>query len=251
MTDFIDLMAAEAATPGFAWVVLGMVVAGIVRGLVGFGAAMILVPILAVVLGPTVAVPMLTVVDGLVTMPLFFAAAKRCHWREILPLTVAATAALPIGIAILIYVAPETLRIGISAVILGLVGVIASGWRYQGAPSLPLTLGVGATSGVLGGATGMIGPPVILFWLGGQNDAAQVRANINAFFGLIILITTVAYWIGGLFTARILAVSVVLAPVYGVAVWIGARGFRHTSDLAYRRFAFVLITAIAISSFFV
>ena len=75
MTPFLDLMAAEAARPGFAWVVLGMVVAGIVRGLVGFGAAMILVPILAVVLGPAVAVPMLTVVDGLVTMPLFFAAA--------------------------------------------------------------------------------------------------------------------------------------------------------------------------------
>ncbi len=251
MTLFIELMAAEAARPGFAWVVFGMVMAGIVRGLVGFGAAMILVPILAVVLGPAVAVPMLTVVDGLVTMPLFVAAAKRCHWREILPLTIAATAALPIGIAILVYVAPETLRIGISAVILGLVAVIASGWRYQGAPSLPLTLGVGATSGVLGGATGMIGPPVILFWLGGQNDAAQVRANINAYFGLIIVITTVAYWIGGLFTPRILAASVLLAPVYGAAVWIGARGFRHTSDLAYRRFAFALITAIAISSFLV
>ena len=241
-------MAVEAARPGFVWVVLGMIVAGIVRGLVGFGAAMILVPILAVVLGPAVAVPMLTAIDGLVTMPLFVAATRRCRWREILPLTAAATVALPAGIAILVYVEPETLRIGISVVILALVAVIASGWRYHGAPSTVLTLGVGATSGVLGGSTGMIGPPVILFWLGGRNDAAQVRANINAFFGLIIVITIVAYWIGGLFSPRIVTASLLLAPVYGAAVWLGARGFRHTSDLAYRRFAFALITLIAVSS---
>lgn len=248
MDALIELMAAEAVRPGFAWVVLGMVVAGIVRGLSGFGAAMILVPILSAVLGPAVAVPLLTAVDGLVTLPLFIAATKRCSWSEVAPITVAASVALPLGVAILLHVAPETLRLGISVVILGLVGVIASGWRYRGAPSTALTLGVGAASGVLGGASGLIGPPVILFWLGGQNDAARVRANINAFFGLIIVITIVAYWIGGLFTPRIVAASLLLAPVYGAAVWVGARGFRHTSDLAYRRFAFALITLIAISS---
>ncbi len=248
MESFIELMAAEAVRPGFVWVALGMVVAGVVRGLVGFGAAMILVPILSAVMSPTAAVPLLTVVDGLVTLPLFVAATKECRWREIVPLTIAAVVALPIGIAILVHVPTETVRLGISITILLLVGVIASGWRYRGSPSLPLTLGVGAASGALGGATGMIGPPVILFWLGGQNNAALVRANINAFFGLMILITTVAYWIGGLFTREILAVSVQLAPIYGAAVWVGARGFRHTSDVLYRRFAFVLITLIAISS---
>ena len=93
--------------------------------------------------------------------------------------------------------------------------------------------------------------PVILFWLGSQANAALVRANINAFFGLMILVTIAAYWIGGLFTREILAVGVLLAPIYGVSVWLGARGFRHTSDVLYRRFAFALITLIAVSSFFV
>jgi uncharacterized membrane protein YfcA len=250
MSELLDLMAAEAARPGFVWVVLAMLVTGVVRGLVGFGAAMILVPVLSLVMGPTMAVPLLTVIDGLVTLPLFVAATKQCRWREIVPLTIAAVVALPVGIAILIYVAPETLRLGISVTILMLVAVIASGWRYHGSPSLPLTLGVGAASGALGGATGMIGPPVILFWLGGQNDAALVRANINAFFGLMIIITAVSYWISGLLTWQIFAISLLLAPVYGLAVWIGARGFRYTSDVLYRRFAFALITAIAVSSLF-
>lgn len=251
MNSFVDLMLAEAARPGFVWVALGMIVAGVVRGLVGFGAAMILVPILSAVMNPTVAVPLLTVVDGLVTLPLFVAATRECRWREIVPLTIAAVAALPVGIAVLVHVPTETLRLGISITILLLVGILASGWRYRGSPSLPITLGVGAASGALGGSTGMIGPPVILFWLGGQNNAALVRANINAFFGLMILITIIAYWIGGLFTPQILAVSVLLAPIYGLAVWVGARGFRHTSDVLYRHLAFALITLIAISSFFV
>jgi uncharacterized protein len=244
----LDLIVAELARPGFIWVALGIAGTGVVRGLAGFGAAMIMVPILSAVMTPAVAVPLLTVIDGLVTLPLFIAATRLCRWSEIVPITIAATAALPIGIAILIYVAPETLRVGISITILLLVAVIASGWRYHGRPSLPLTLGVGAASGTLGGASGMIGPPVILFWLGGQNDAALVRANINAFFGLIIVITIIAYAISGLITREIVAAALVLAPIYGVAVWVGARGFRHTSDTLYRRLAFALITAIAVSS---
>lgn len=251
MTFLFDLWTAEIARPGFAWVVAGVVAAGLVRGLSGFGAAMILVPIVSAVLGPAVAVPMLTAVDAMTTAPLLIDASRRCRWREVLPLTAAAICALPVGVAILIYVAPETLRLGISVAILGLVAVIGSGWRYHGAPSMALTLGVGASSGVLGGATGMTGPPVILFWLGGQNEAALVRANINVFFAFMSLAAIVAYWIGGLFTARILASALMLAPLYGASVWFGARGFRHASESGYRRFALALITGIAITSLLV
>jgi len=66
----------------------------------------------------------------------------------------------------------------------------------------------------------------------------------------MIVATAIAYWIGGLLTQEVLAASLLLAPIYGVAVWAGARGFRHTSDILYRRFAFALITMIAFSSLF-
>ena len=47
-----------------------MVLAGVVRGFAGFGAAMIMMPVLAAVLGPVVAVPTLSVMDSLMTLPL-------------------------------------------------------------------------------------------------------------------------------------------------------------------------------------
>jgi uncharacterized membrane protein YfcA len=244
----VDVFLAEIAHADFAWVVLGALLAGVVRGLTGFGAAMILVPILSAVLGPAIAIPALTAVDALTTAPLLVDAVKRCRWREVLPLAAAATLALPLGVSILIHVDPETLRTGISCAILVLVAVIGSGWRYSKAPSLPLTAAVGAASGLMGGATGMSGPPVILFWLGGQNEAVLVRANINVFFGLMAVTSMIAFWIGGLYDLRVIVITLAMAPIYGGAVWLGARGFRHASDTGYRRFALALITAIAVTS---
>ena len=46
--------------------------------------------------------------------------------------------------------------------VLSLVPILASGWRYHGAPRLPITLGVGLFSGVTAGSVLIAGPPVIL-----------------------------------------------------------------------------------------
>ena len=64
---------------------------------------------------------------------------------------------------------PIVLRWCIAAMVLSCVPILASGWRYHGAPRLPLPLGVGLFSGVSAGAVLIAGPPVILYWLGGGN----------------------------------------------------------------------------------
>ena len=60
-----------------------MVLAGVVRGFAGFGAAMIMMPVLAAVLGPVVAVPTLSVMDSLMTLPLVARNVRHCDWRSV------------------------------------------------------------------------------------------------------------------------------------------------------------------------
>ena len=111
----------------FAWVAAAAALAGLVRGFSGFGSAMIFVPVAGAIYEPKIAVVLLFIFDGLITTPMLVPAFRRCVWREVLPLTVGATAAVPIGVHILLVAEPLLLRWMISAMVL--VGVALDGGR--------------------------------------------------------------------------------------------------------------------------
>ncbi len=234
--------------PWFAWVAVAACVAGVVRGLAGFGGALVLVPILSMFLGPVVAVPVLNIVDGVATFPLLPDAMRRCRWPEVIPLFVGALALLPFGITALRYVDPILLRHVMSVAILGIAGCMAVGARHAGAPSRAVSAGVGALSGLMSGAIGLSGPPVVLFWLGGQADARTARANMIAYFGLCSVAVIAMMGWSGLMTWPVLRLSIVLLPIYALGVLLGARGFRLAPERLFRAFALALIAAVAIVS---
>jgi hypothetical protein len=234
--------------PWLAWVAAAACLAGLVRGLTGFGGALILVPIVSMFLGPLVAVPVLNIVDGVATSPLLPDAVRRCRWPEVIPLFVGALAVLPFGVYALRYVDPTLLRHVMSVAILCIAGCMAAGARYTRAPSRTASAGVGALSGLMSGAIGLSGPPIILFWLGGQADMRTARANMIAYFGLsaIAVITMMSF--SGLMTWAVLRLSIVLTPIYALGVALGARGFRLAPPRWFRTFALGLIAAVAIAS---
>lgn len=234
---------------GFLAVAAACVLAGLVRGFTGFGSAMVFAPVASAVYGPRVAVPLLFVVDALVTLPMLVAALRRCTWAEVVPLSAGAALAIPLGVTALAVISPLLVRGGMSVAVLLMAVPMAAGWRYRRRPSLPATLLIGGTSGFAGGVAGLYGPPVILFWLGGQADAPTFRANVIVFFGLVSVVAGVTFWLHGLLTRAVLTTGAVLIPLYALALWIGARGFRHAPEPLFRRLALGLVVLIAITSF--
>ena len=156
--------------------------AGVTRGFSGFGGAMVYMPLIAAIYDPRIAAVTILLVDFVSATPFAIPEVRRCTWREVAPLSVAMAAGLPIGVWLLIVLDPIVLRWCIAVMVLSLVPMLASGWRYHGAPRLPMTIGVGLFSGVTAGAVLIAGPPVILYWLGGGNSAKIVRANLMVFF---------------------------------------------------------------------
>jgi len=136
----------------------------------------------------------------------------------------------------------------ISALVLSLLAVLSSGWRYRGRPTLPVTTGVGIVAGLGSGAVQIAGPAVIIFWLGGANHATVVRANLMVFFLLVGVITGAIYVVDGVITTGILALSILLGPPFILAMWLGARWFHAASDQTYRRVAHAIIVVAAIIS---
>lgn len=222
--------------------------AGLVRGFSGFGAAMTFVPIAAVVVGPAAAVILIFVLDLLPAWALVPGVARHCAWREVLPLAVGAGLTIPLGAWLLASSDPTALRWAMPLMSLAAVALLASGWRYAGTPGALLSGTVGSTSGFLGGLTSFYGPPIVLFWLGGSSHHAAVRANLIVFFAFTTVIGGLSYAAHGLLTHRLVIEGLTLLPVYGAAIWIGVRLFGRASEKTFRLIAYALIALAAVIS---
>jgi uncharacterized membrane protein YfcA len=242
------LFAAAVADHRF-WIALAIaVLAGVVRGFSGFGSAQIYIPLIAAVYSPRVAAVTLLLIDTIGPAPFAVRGFAHCTWREVRPMIIAAAIAVPIGTIALLVIDPIILRWFIAFMVLSLVAVLASGWRYHGRPRLPVTIGVGLFSGFGAGAVQIAGPPVLIYWLGTANNAITVRANFLVYFLLLDLTSCAVYLWQGVITAELLALSLLLALPFFLATAAGARYFHGASEQLYRRIAYAIITAAALVS---
>jgi uncharacterized membrane protein YfcA len=215
--------------------------AGLSRGFSGFGAALIFVPVAARLVGPQLASAILAVVDAVLAAPFIWPAWKLASRPAVGFMVLGALAGIPLGTAVLALTNPLYLRwfiVGAAAVMLVL---LLSGWRYHGRPHGLLTVAVGALSGVFSGIAQIGGPPVVAYWLGGAAQAGAARASIILFFAASTVITIASYLAGGLLTQDVVKLSLVVAPGYGIGLWIGAQLFGHASDATFPRVALSLI----------
>jgi uncharacterized membrane protein YfcA len=224
------------------------VLAGITRGFSGFGGAMIYMPLIAAIYDPRIAAVTILIVDFVSATPFAIPELKRCTWREVAPLSIAMMVGLPIGTWALLVVDPILLRWGMALLVLSLVPLLASGWRYHGAPRLSLTAGVGVFAGFTAGAVVIAGPPVILYWLGGGSSHKTLRANLMVFFMICDAALVVIYGYANLFEARPLALSLLFGVPYLLGMGVGAMFFHGASERLYRTIAYVIITLSAIVS---
>lgn len=222
--------------------------ASLARGFSGFGAALIFIPLASALLGPKVAVPLLLVVDAVMTAGMVPGAVQKADRSEVLTMALGALLGIPAGTWLLTTLDPLILRWGIVALAALMLALLLSGWRYRGRPKPPLTMLVGTISGFFSGAAQVGGPPVVAYWLGGTIPASIVRANIITYFALTSLIAAVGYGWSGLITAHIIVLATLIAPVYGFGTWAGSRMFGLASDKTFRRICLAMIALATVIS---
>jgi uncharacterized membrane protein YfcA len=223
-------------------------VAGIMRGYSGFGTAVLLAPAYSVLWGPRIGVPVMLLMELVVSLQLVPRALAEANRRVILPIGGAAALATPIGAFILISADQDLLRRCIGGFVLVFGLLLMSGWRYAGSRPLPLNIAVGTAAGLLKGATGMSGPPVILYLLAGPEAVRQHRANLILFFGTISVISVIPPALGGLMSWAVLAKTLLLLPMLMLCVPIGARLFHVVPESWYRRAALLFLVSTGLAA---
>jgi uncharacterized protein len=223
-------------------------IAGMVRGFAGFGAAMIMTPIFSAFYGPAVGVALCLLLEIAVALPVVPGVVRLVDWRRIGLLLAAAAIGVPVGNLVLTQVAPEPMRWAISAIVLGAVALLASGWRFAGQPRPATTVAAGVSSGFLNGLAGMAGPPIAFYYLAGDETVTRVRANLTTYFVFVDLVAIGAFVARGLVDWDTAVLGLFLAPAVMLGGVLGAKLFPLASEGFYRRLALALLVGVAIGA---
>ena len=222
-------------------------VSAFVRGLTGFGMAIILVPILALALLPVEAVLVtnfLALFIGGSEIARLVRDAEKSAWL-ICALVVLFT---PPGLWLLTITGADLARFIIAMVAVFAFIVILLPQRGDNMHGTATTSGVGALSGLMTGFAGMPGPPVVPYYVGRELPRAVATASM-------LLIFTVAAATGltagavleeldwGLFW---LALALFPAVLFGN--WVGAKASGRVSDAAWRTCVGLVLGAAALAA---
>ena len=229
-------------------VLVAVAIAGLLRGFVGFGAALISVPVFSLVLGPHAAIAINNVMGLPAVFQLLPEAIRRAERPVVLPICLATFLATPIGTWALVAADPALMTVAISALVLVMVALLASGWRLRGRIGMGKLIAAGLVGGLVQGVAGVGGPPVVAVALSRPGEASQQRANVLALMTAVALSSILPLLYYGLFTRQTVVIGLVLIPIYSAATALGARYFALGGQRHYRRAALATLAAIGIAT---
>lgn len=228
----------------FATVCAAMFVAGFMRGFVGFGAALVTIPVLSLAYDPRLAVAAMTVVGIPTLLQLLPEAIRTAERPIVLPTSLAILAATPLGTWALVNTSPALMKIAISSLVILMVAMLARGWRLEREVGRHILLGAGVAGGLIQGVAGIGGPPVVAVALSRAGSATQQRGNVLALMTAISISSLIPLWYFGLFTRQAIVMGLLLLPVYGGSILLGSRYFARGGQRYYRNAALIMLGLI-------
>ncbi len=213
---------------------LAALVAGVVRGLAGFGLAILLVPLLGLVATPqeaVVATNWLAVFTGLFG----FSRVIREAERSAFPIAALAMLATPLGVVLLGLVPPAPARLAIALIAIAAFAAILMPPRAAGhRPSAAETGATGIAAGLLTGFAGMPGPPVVPYYLRRTLPPATARSSmLVVFFAAALAGGCTALAIGAAH-GRSALLALALWPMVVIGNWLGFRLHDRVSPRVWR-----------------
>jgi uncharacterized membrane protein YfcA len=198
-------------------------VATLIRSAFGFGEALVAVPLLAFSIPLGVAAPLAVLVSITVAGIVVVQDWKKIHLHSTGWLVFSSLFGIPLGL-LLLTSSHQSMVKGALAVII----MMFSAYSLIGRTPLELQrdsrgwlVMCGFCAGVLGGAYGMNGPPLVVYGAMRRWTAQQFRATLQGYFLPASIIGMVGYWLAGLWTHAVTHYYLLSLPVTVLGVFVG------------------------------
>jgi uncharacterized protein len=226
---------------------LATLAAAYVRGLAGFGLAILLVPVLALALSPVEAVLVANVL-GLMIGTSEIARLVREAERSAFTISGFVLLTTAPGLYVLSLTEVSLARLLIALVALSAFVAMLLPMRESAPPGRVSTVATGVASGLLTGFAGMPGPPVVPFYVRRHIPRVTAKASMVLIFTSASLAGIGSGLAFGIMTWRLALLAAALFPVVLLGNWLGARMSGRVSDVAWRAFAATVLGAAALAA---
>jgi len=212
-------------------------VAFFVQAYAGFGAALILTPLLALVIDLKTGIVAAAVVQVPIGIWLAYGARHAIYRPALWVLLPISVIGLVAGTSALVSLDVLWLKrlCGLFTALFAL-DVLRRALRRDAARAVPRWLGMlaGLAGGLLGGLFGASGPPVVAYLERSLDRAALVRGTLLAYFLVINLLRVIGYAVADLYSPQVALTAATMLPAAALGAWAGATLQRRASEGGFR-----------------
>jgi hypothetical protein len=219
--------------------------AAFVRSALGFGDAVLAMPLLAMAVGLKTASPLVAFIGPTISILILARSWRRVEYKTAGRLVAATLLGIPFGVYGLARLPEAPLKIALGLIILfyGAFGLARPQAKLKNEKAwMPWALG--ASAGVLGGAYNTNGPPIVAYGMLRGWPPESFRATLQGYFlptGLAIL---AGHGLAGLWTGEVLRSYVLALPAIVLGVFLGGLLHRKLSHAVFARLAYALFAAM-------
>lgn len=224
--------------------------AALLRSTLGFGDALLAMPLLTLLIGIQSSTPLVALISSTIALSMLLGNWRGVDLQATWRLILSTVLGIPLGI-LLLKAAPEALVKGV------LGGILVGFGLYQcfrpRLPRLPwewLAYPFGFVAGLLGGAYNTNGPPVIVYGVLRHWSPERFRATLQGYFfpsGLFVLLS---HGLAGLWTPDVLRLYLCALPLVLLAIWLGERLSRRIRGEQFQRIVYAGLVVLGLFMFF-
>jgi uncharacterized membrane protein YfcA len=229
------------------WVLGVVFLATLIRSAFGFGEALVAVPLLALWMRVEVAAPLAVLVSITVAVVIVLEDWHKVHFGGAWRLVLSTLFGIPLGLLLLTAVPAPVVKAVLAVVLIAFSA-------YCLARRTPLQLHddrlawlFGFAAGVLGGAYGMNGPPLVIYGTLRRWPAEQFRATLQGYFLPASLVGMAGYWLAGLWVPAVTRHYLLSLPVAVASIVLGRVVNRRLAGDSFLRYVHVALIVIGVT----
>jgi len=222
--------------------------ATLIRSAFGFGEALIAVPLLALCIPVREAAPLAVLLSITIAAIVVVQDWRKIHLRSTAWLLLPTLAGMPLGFLLLTSSHPRMVKTVLAVVIMAFAAYSLAGRRPPELKrdSKAWLLACGFCAGILGGAYGMNGPPLVIYGSMRRWTAQQFRATLQAYFLPASMVGMAGYWLTGLWVPAVTHDYLLALPVTIPAVFLGRIVNHRLSGEAFMKYVYAGLGGIGV-----
>jgi uncharacterized membrane protein YfcA len=230
------------------YVVAVVFVATLIRSTLGFGEALVAVPLLAMRVPVRVAAPLAVLVSVIVAGVIVVQDWRHVHVRSASGLILASLPGIPLGVWMLARGNEHAVKsvLGLIIVAFSIFSLTRRNVLQLGDDDWGWLAGCGFLSGVLGGAYGMNGPPLAIYGAFRRWSPQHFRATLQGYFLPVSLAGLVGYFALGLWSGVVTRYFLWSLPGVVVAILLGRAINRRLKGEGFLRFVYAGLIVVGV-----